>query len=381
MDWDTTRHEVKKIVYLFCGGAVITVIVHAITYLCFGIMGERLTLRVREKMFTTILRNEIGWFDNMDNTSSMLASRLESDATLLRNVVVDRTTMLLQNVGLALKSFIIAFILNWRLTFVVLATYPLIVRGHISEKLFMNGYGGNLSKAYLKANMLAGEAVSKSELLQHSVPRRKCWIFMLNSFVSLPNVHLGVARLQGYFMESLIFFIFSCYGLALWYGSELMGKGLAIFKSVMKSFMILSVSALAMGEIVAMALDLLKGNQMVASVFEVLDRKTQVFGDVGENVAKVDGKDVKKLRLESLRKHIWLVPQEPALFATSIYENILYSKDGASESEVIEAAKFANAHCFISALPEGYSIKRCNFCSNENALAHKILIFHCSFFP
>lgn len=51
MDWDTTRHEVKKIAFLFCGGAVITVIVHVIEHLSFGIMGERLTLRVREMMF------------------------------------------------------------------------------------------------------------------------------------------------------------------------------------------------------------------------------------------------------------------------------------------------------------------------------------------
>lgn len=52
MDWDTTCREVKKIALLFAGGAVVTVIVHAITHLSFGIMGERLTLRVREKMFT-----------------------------------------------------------------------------------------------------------------------------------------------------------------------------------------------------------------------------------------------------------------------------------------------------------------------------------------
>lgn len=69
------------------------------------------------------------------------------------------------------------------------------------------------------------------------------------------------------------------------------------------------------------------------------------------------GIDIKKLNLKSLRKHIALVQQEPALFATSIYENILYGKDGASEGEVIEAAKLANAHSFISALPEGYSTK------------------------
>ena len=61
--------------------------------------------------------------------------------------------------------------------------------------------------------------------------------------------------------------------------------------------------------------------------------------------------------MKSLRRHIGLVQQEPALFATTIYENILYGKEGASESEVMEAAKLANAHSFISSLPEGYSTK------------------------
>lgn len=68
-----------------------------------------------------------------------------------------------------------------------------------------------------------------------------------------------------------------------------MGKEVASFKSVMKSFMVLIVTALAMGETLALVPDLLKGNQMVASVFEVLDRKTQVVGDKGEELTNVVG--------------------------------------------------------------------------------------------
>lgn len=68
-----------------------------------------------------------------------------------------------------------------------------------------------------------------------------------------------------------------------------MGKELASFKSVMKSFMVLIVTALAMGETLAMAPDLLKGNQMASSVFEVLDRKTEIVGDVGEEITRVEG--------------------------------------------------------------------------------------------
>lgn len=51
MGWETTQKEIKKIAFLFCGGAVLTVFFHVIEHLNFGIMGERLTLRVRERMF------------------------------------------------------------------------------------------------------------------------------------------------------------------------------------------------------------------------------------------------------------------------------------------------------------------------------------------
>lgn len=68
-----------------------------------------------------------------------------------------------------------------------------------------------------------------------------------------------------------------------------MDKGLAGFKSVMKTFMVLIVTALAMGETLALAPDLLKGNQMVASVFEILDRKTQIVGETSEELTNVEG--------------------------------------------------------------------------------------------
>ena len=68
-----------------------------------------------------------------------------------------------------------------------------------------------------------------------------------------------------------------------------MEKELASFKSVMKSFMVLIVTALAMGETLALAPDMLKGNQMVASVFEVTDRRTAITGDAGEELHTVEG--------------------------------------------------------------------------------------------
>jgi len=69
----------------------------------------------------------------------------------------------------------------------------------------------------------------------------------------------------------------------------------------------------------------------------------------------LDGKDIRRLNLRSLRRRIGLVQQEPVLFAASILENIAYGReDGATEEEVVEAAKAANVHGFVSALPDGY---------------------------
>uniref|UniRef100_M4DRJ2 ABC transporter B family member 2-like n=1 Tax=Brassica campestris TaxID=3711 RepID=M4DRJ2_BRACM len=420
--WDNTQIEVKKIAILFCFASAITLIVYTIEHLCFGIMGERLTRRVREKMFLAILKNEMGWFDEVDNTSSMLASRLESDATLLKTIVVDRSTILLQNLGLVVTSFVISFMLNWRLTLVVLATYPLVISGHISEKLFMQGYGGNLSKAYLKANMLAGESVSNIRTVAAFCAEEKVLELYSKELLEPSKRSFRRGQTAGLFYGISQFFIFSSYGLALWYGSTLMDNKISSFKSLMKTFMVLIVTSLAMGETLALAPDLLKGNQMIASVFEILDRKGQLVGETSEELTNVEGtielkgiqfsypsrpnvvifkdfdlivrsgqsmalvgqsgsgkssvislilrfydptagtimiegKDIKKLDLKALRKHIGLIQQEPALFATTIYENILYGNEEASHSEVIESAMFANAHSFITSLPEGYNTK------------------------
>jgi ATP-binding cassette subfamily B (MDR/TAP) protein 1 len=78
------------------------------------------------------------------------------------------------------------------------------------------------------------------------------------------------------------------------------------------------------------------------------------FYDPQAGLVLIDGKDIKKLNLRSLRQHLALVQQEPALFATTIYENIKYGSDNASEAEVIAAAKAANAHGFITSFPQGY---------------------------
>ncbi|MBA0843875.1 hypothetical protein Goarm_001026, partial [Gossypium armourianum] len=80
----------------------------------------------------------------------------------------------------------------------------------------------------------------------------------------------------------------------------------------------------------------------------------QRFYDPTDGEVLLDGYKIRRLQLKWLRSQMGLVSQEPVLFATSIKENILFGKEGASMEDVISAAKAANAHDFIVKLPEGY---------------------------
>lgn len=78
------------------------------------------------------------------------------------------------------------------------------------------------------------------------------------------------------------------------------------------------------------------------------------FYDITGGQITIDGKDISRLTLESLRNQIGIVQQEVYLFCGTIKENIAYGKPGASMDEIIDAAKKANIHEFISELPDGY---------------------------
>jgi ABC-type multidrug transport system fused ATPase/permease subunit len=69
----------------------------------------------------------------------------------------------------------------------------------------------------------------------------------------------------------------------------------------------------------------------------------------------VDGYDISRLRLDSLRSRIALVSQDTFLFNTPVMDNIRYARPDASEDDVVEAARAAYAHDFISRLPSGYA--------------------------
>lgn len=413
-------------------------------------------LQIKLKSFfllltAAILSNEIGWFDLDENNTGLLISTLAADATLVRSALADRLSIIVQNVALTVTAFVIAFILSWRLAAVVAASLPLLIgafvaevsnRNHqviisiifsacnykfmfsyvfFSQQLFLKGFGGDYNRAYSRATSVAREAIANIRTVAaYGIEKRISIQFA--SELSQPNKQAllrGHISGFGYGVSQLL--SLCSYALGLWYASVLIKQKGSNFGDIMKSFMVLIITALAVAETLALAPDIVKGSQALGPVFGILYRKTAIqpddpaskevteikgnielrnvsfkypvrpditifenlnlkvsagrslavvgqsgsgkstvislvmrFYDPSSGTVLIDGYDIRTLNLRSLRRKIGLVQQEPALFSTTIYENIKYGNEDASEIELMKATKAANAHGFISRMPEGY---------------------------
>ncbi|XP_019185797.1 PREDICTED: ABC transporter B family member 19 [Ipomoea nil] len=415
------ERKTKEYVFIYIGIGLYAVVAYLIQHYFFSIMGENLTTRVRRMMLAAILRNEVGWFDEEENNSSLLAARLATDAADVKSAIAERISVILQNMTSLLTSFIVAFIVEWRVSLLILGTFPLLVLANFAQQLSLKGFAGDTAKAHAKTSMIAGEGVSNIRTVAAFNAQEKILSLFAQELRVPQKQSLRRSLLSGFLFGLSQLALYSSEALILWYGVHLVTRGLSTFSKVIKVFVVLVVTANSVAETVSLAPEIVRGGEAVASVFSILDRPTRIDpddpdadpvetirGDIelrhvdfaypsrpdvsvfkdfnlriraGQSQALVgasgsgkssvialierfydptagrvmiDGKDIRRLNLKSLRLKIGLVQQEPALFAASIFDNIAYGKESATESEVTEAARAANMHNFISGLPEGY---------------------------
>lgn len=414
--------EIDKYCYLLIGLSSTALIFNTLQHFFWDIVGENLTKRVREKMLTAVLKNEMAWFDQEENESARISARLALDANNVRSAIGDRISVIVQNTALMLVACTAGFVLQWRLALVLIAVFPVVVAATVLQKMFMTGFSGDLEAAHAKATQLAGEAIANVRTVAAFNSESKIVRLFASNLETPLQRCFWKGQISGSGYGIAQFALYASYALGLWYASWLVKHGISDFSKTIRVFMVLMVSANGAAETLTLAPDFIKGGRAMRSVFDLLDRQTEiepddqdatpvpdrlrgevelkhvdfsyptrpdmpVFRDLnlriraGKTLALVgpsgcgkssvialiqrfydptsgrimiDGKDIRKYNLKSLRRHISVVPQEPCLFATTIYENIAYGHDSATEAEIIEAATLANAHKFISSLPDGY---------------------------
>ncbi|KAG5383524.1 hypothetical protein IGI04_034994 [Brassica rapa subsp. trilocularis] len=377
----------------------------------FAIAGGRLIKRIRSLSFDKVIHQEISWFDNTANSSGVIGARLSTDASAVKSIVGDALALIMQNIATVIAALIIAFTANW-----ISYNNPSYDTNYSPSGLLSDQEkyeeasqvaSDAVSSIRTVASFCAEDKVMDLYQQKCEAPKKQgvrlglvsgsgygisfLALYCINSLCFYVGSWLIQKRMATFGEFFQVFFALTMTALAVSQTSAMAPDRNKAKDSASSIFEILdskpkidsssnegTVLPIVHGHIefqhvsfryptrpdIQIFSDLcltISSGQTVALVGESGSGKSTVislierFYDPDSGKILLDQVDVRTLKLSWLRQHMGLVSQEPVLFNETIRSNIAYGKTGeATEEEIITAAKAANAHNFISTLPQGY---------------------------
>jgi len=411
------REAIDRLAIMLVGLFALAGFFTAVRSYLFTVAGEQVVARLRQDLYSSLVSQEVAFFD--EHRTGELTNRLVSDTTVLQNTVTVNLSMLLRYSLTGFGSILILLFVSIKLTAVMLAVVPLVVigarfYGRIVRKLSRQVQDALATSTEVAEETLSGIRTVRSFAREDAESAR--YSGAVDVTFELARTR---ARIAAIFGGSASFAGYSAIAVVLWYGGVLLADGKMTMGELTAFLLYTSTVAFSIGALSGLWEDFMKALGASERVFELLDRPPAVSsGDVqldevagriefddlhfaypsrpdapvlqgiglvlepGEVVAlvgpsgggkstvasllsrfydpdrgtvRLDGVDYSDLEPDWLRERVGVVSQEPILFATTIAENILYGRPGASVEEVHAAARAANAHDFISEFPEAYS--------------------------
>ena len=261
---------------IFCSFTLISIILNLVQHYNFAYMGEHLTKRIRQRTLEKILTFETAWFDKEQNSSGALCSRLSNEASLVKSLVADRVSLLVQTTSAVTIAMILGLAVAWKLALVMIAVQPLTILCFYTRKVLLSTISTNFIKAQNQSTQIAVEAVYNHRIVTSFSSIGK----VLEIFDKAQEAPRKEARKKSWFagigMGSAQCLTFMSWALDFWFGGTLVEKGQISAGDVFKTFFILVSTGKVIAEAGSMTTDLAKGSAAVASVFEILDRQSLI---------------------------------------------------------------------------------------------------------
>ena len=382
-------------------------------------VGQRVVIDIREALFEKFQRMPLAYFDR--HQTGEIMSYVTNDVQALQNALVDKLIELVTESSVLVGSIVLMFYLDWKLTFITLITVPLVGQAMniFGKKLKQSGIV--IQERLADINSLLQESISAVRVVKSFVRERyEIERFHrqneLNFQAEMKNVQLtslltptveflaaitvtfilwigGYEVVQGDLTAgALVAFLTYAVNLAnpVKRISRIYGTVQRAMAAADRVFDVIDMEETIHDKEGAVPLPEIKGRvavkdvsfsykegapalshvsleaspgQLVAFVGPSGAGKSTIanliprFYEVNEGVIEIDGHDVRDVTLDSLREQIGIVPQETMLFSSSVRENIRYGRLEATDEEIEEAARAANAEEFILQLPQGYETK------------------------
>ncbi|CAB4306736.1 unnamed protein product [Prunus armeniaca] len=353
-----------KFVYLAIGTGIAAFIQVA----CWMVTGERQAARIRGLYLKTILRQDIAFFDTETNTGEIIG-RMSGDTILIQDAMGEKVGKFIQLLSTFIGGFVIASVRGWQLTLVLLSCIPAIVLAGGAMSMIVSKMSTRGQCAYAEAGNVVEQTVGSIRTVASFTGEKRA-IDKYNQKIKIAYNTMVQQGSLGQTSPSLNAFAS---------GKAAAYKMLETIKRTPKidpydtSGIVLEDIK---GEVELKDVDFryparpdvqifagftlhVPSGTTTALVGQSGSGKSTVIGlverfyDPEAGQVLIDGVDLKKLQLKSIREKIGLVSQEPNLFTTTIRENIAYGKENATEEEIRRATELANAARFIDKLPQG----------------------------
>jgi ATP-binding cassette, subfamily B (MDR/TAP), member 1 len=274
-----------------------------------GWAGARLTMRVRDRLFRAILRQEPAWFDEEDNAMGVLVTRLARDAVAFRSMFGDRYAVLLMAVGSAGVGLGICFALDWRLTLVAMGCTPLTLGASYLNLLINVGPRAD-DGAYARASSIAAGAVSNVRTVAALCAQGN----IVGAFNRALDGPASKARRRSQVMGVILGLsqgaMYGAYTATLWAGALFIKRDLSKFGDVSKIFLILVLSSFSVGQLAGLAPDTSGAPVAIAGILSILKRRPAISDEDGSGKRRRMIKDGRPIEVE-LKRVVFAYPSRP----------------------------------------------------------------------
>ncbi|KAK6047784.1 ABC transporter, ATP-binding protein [Cooperia oncophora] len=376
------------LMFLVLGGTQFTTML--VQCFFFGLSAERLTMRLRSKIFKNVMRMDATYFDMPRHSPGKITTRLATDAPNVKSALDYRFGSVFGSVVSVCCGVGIAFYYGWQMALLTIAIFPLSAVGQAIQMRFMSGRATSDAKEMENSGKIAMEAIENIRTVQALTLEHRLHAQFCHHLDGPHKTSRRKAVMQGIsygFASSIFYFLYaSCFrfGLVLFaisFTAGSMGFASSYFPEYIKAtfaagliFHMLQEEPRIDGMTKkgkkpningAVKLNEIKPGETLALVGPSGCGKSTVISllerlyDALDGSVEIDGNDLREVNPTHLRAHIALVSQEPILFDRSIHDNIVYGlpPGSVSDAEVHEVAQLANIHKFISELPEGYNTR------------------------
>jgi ATP-binding cassette, subfamily B, bacterial len=409
--------DINGIAFILLGILLVQSIFSFFRVWLFAKVSERSMRDIRISLYSQLVQLPMTFFDK--RRTGELISRITADVSMLQDTFSVTLAELFRQIITLLAGVAFLMVTTPKLTFFMLATFPVLVIIAMVFGKFIRKLSKQAQDELAAANVIVEETLQSIMTVKSFAGEDYESNRYRNGLNRVVAVALKAAGFRGAFISFIIFALFGGIVAVMWYGATLVASGemsVGDLVSFVLYTTFIGGSIAGLGDIYGQIQKAIGSSERV---LEILDetpelstadfQKVRMAGNVqfeqvrfnyptrpelevlkninfhipaGEKVALagqsgagkstiiqlllkfypvekgailVDGKNISEWNLKQLRSNIGIVPQEVLLFGGSIRENIAYAKPDATEEEIIEAAKKANAWQFISKFPEGLS--------------------------